>query len=360
VAGLFAAPYIAEATRGIPLQEADGTRLGAVVTKTGSQSAWAPARCELAGDCTLETHCPAVELSGWADLPVSCEVNHTDVVAWSEVSLATAGEAYMEREPFGLLVPAYVIPRPPAWDVLLAAGRKLQTGLITVASRPGNSEYQLYVDAIRALHNSCTTVIGYVDDNHGNMASVFNDIDRWFSTYDVDGIFVDRTSNTDQQHAAALVDHVRGGHADRIVVLNPGTIPLENFVQAVDPALIVIQEQDAAFYEGTDWPPAGWVRDRAGSNDSISPDRLAIIAHGASAESDVEALINIASTYRLGWIYVQDASSPGSDYNHFSTWLPALAGRLQCARAGSPMRYFACKALGGIPCMVRQMARRWT
>ena len=48
----------------------------------------------------------------------------------------------MEREPFGLLVPAYVYPGPGDWDVLLAVGRKLQKGLITVASRPDNPPNQ--------------------------------------------------------------------------------------------------------------------------------------------------------------------------------------------------------------------------
>lgn len=267
----------------------------------------------------------------------------------------------MEREPFGLLVPAYVYPGPHDWDVLLAAGRKLQNGLITVASRtdnPSNQDRLNYGNAITALHNKCTTVIGYVDDSYGSNTNVFNHIDQWFSMYDVDGIFIDQTSHTDQQRMTTLVGHVRGGHANRIVALNPGTIPPENFVQAADPALIVIQEKDAAYYEDN-WPPAGWVRDRAGSNDdSISADRLAIIAHTASAASDVEALINIATTYRIGWIYVQN--TPGSIYNQFSTWLPTLGDRLQCARARSPITYFTCKALGGLPCWVRQVARFWT
>jgi hypothetical protein len=260
----------------------------------------------------------------------------------------------MEREPFGLLVPAYVYPAPAAWDVLLAVGRKLQNGLITVASRPNNPPNQDYVKAIRSLHDRCSTVIGYVDDNYGTNPNVLNDVDQWFRFYDVDGVFIDRMS-TDSQHAADLVGHVRGGHADRIVALNPGAIPQESFVQAADPALIVIQEQTAAFFEDH-WPPAGWVRYRASSNNSISADRLAIIAHTAPSTSDVEALINIAATYRLGWVYLQNTSGP--NYNQFSTWLPGLGDRLQCARATSPLRYFTCKALGGIPCMASQMLAR--
>jgi hypothetical protein len=267
----------------------------------------------------------------------------------------------MEREPFGLLVPAYVDPGVVHWDVLLAVGRKLQKGLITVAnpsSGPGDPPpNQDYVKAIRALHNRCASVIGYVHDSYGTNPNVFDDMDEWFSLYDVDGIFIDQASHTDQQRTATLLDHVRGDHADRIIVLNPGTIPSQEFVEAADPALVVIQEQAAAVYEGN-WPPAGWVRDRADSNDSISADRLAVIAHTAPSASDVEALIEVAATYRLGWVFVQN--TPGPIYNKFSTWLPTLGNRLQCARATSPSRYFTCKALGGIPCMASQALARLT
>ena len=94
----------------------------------------------------------------------------------------------MEREPFGLLVPAYVHP-PEGWDVLLAAGRKLPGGLITVAnpsSGPGVQREQAYVDVIKALHARCTSVIGYVHDSHGERAPtlVLADIAKWFSLYD--------------------------------------------------------------------------------------------------------------------------------------------------------------------------------
>jgi hypothetical protein len=260
----------------------------------------------------------------------------------------------MEREPFGLLVPAYV-PPPEHWEVLLAAGRKLAGGLITVAnpsSGPGDHREQAYVDVIKALHERCTSVVGYVHDSFGQRAStlVFEDIDKWFGMYEVDGIFIDELA--DQQLAVTLVSRVRNGHAGSIVILNPGTIPPESFVEATDPAIIVIQEQAASAYE-SNWPSVAWVQDRIGSSDLIPADRLAIIAHSAPSESDVEALINVASTYRIGWVFVQN--TPGSSYNQFSTWLPTLGDRLQCARAKSPLSYFTCKALGGIPCMVRQL-----
>jgi hypothetical protein len=260
----------------------------------------------------------------------------------------------MER-PFGLLVPAYVQP-PDNWDVLLGVGRKLQKGLITVAnpsSGPGDHLDQSYVDIIKALHDRCTSVIGYVHDSFGERdpALVLEDINKWFSMYNVDGIFIDELN--DQQLAVNLMNHVRGGHADRIVVMNPGAIPSESFVVATDPAIVVIQEEAAAVFEGGGWPPVEWVRDRANSNDSISADRLAVIAHTARYVSDVEALINVAATYRLGWVFAQNTT--GSWYNQFSTWLPTLGDRLQCARAKSPMSYITCKALGGFPCMFSRL-----
>src|SRR5690348_16649956 len=107
----------------------------------------------------------------------------------------------MEREPSGLLVPAYV-PPPGNWEVLLGAGRKLGRGLITVAnpdSGPGELRQQAYVGVIEALHNRCAPVVGYVHDSNGlrTVDSVIEDIDRWFRLYNVDGIFIDEIS--DQQ-----------------------------------------------------------------------------------------------------------------------------------------------------------------
>jgi hypothetical protein len=159
-----------------------------------------------------------------------------------------------------------------------------------------------------------------------------DDVDRWFDTYGVDGIFVDQLLPDRVDHAERLVQQVLSRRSDAIVVLNPGSIPPEDFMERTHPAIVVIQEQAFAQY-GEAWPPNGWVKDRAMGATSIAATRLAIIAHTLPNQEDVDALIGKATQYNIGWIYAQDTM--GSVYNTFSIHLRYLAERLgRCSRLG--------------------------
>jgi hypothetical protein len=275
----------------------------------------------------------------------------------------------MATEPSGILVPAYLDPMSGAWQpVLDVASPMMLGGLIVVANDgngPGYNEgthtynppNQDYINVIDALHRQCARVVGYVYDcwantNPPNAPScprsheITADIDRWFSIYDIDGIFIDQVLDTDIPRAASLIAAVRSHRSDAVVVLNPGRLPQKiDFMYATDPAIVVIQEETFAHYNV--WPPAGWVRDRADGNFGDPPipdDRLAIIANTDSANpnTNLELLIQKASQHAIKWIYGQDADK----YNMFSTLLPEMARRLdRCSRLG-------CIGFGRIFCRI--------
>jgi hypothetical protein len=184
--------------------------------------------------------------------------------------------------------------------VLLGVGTAMMLGGLIVVANPDSglgydtaSQTYLprdpnYQNAIQALRSKCAIVVGYVHDCYGNTnpptasncprsTDITADIDRWFSIYDIDGIFIDQVLDTDLSRAASLVAAVRSHRNDAVVVLNPGRLPSIDFMRTTDPAIVVIQEQ--AFAQYGSWPPDGWVRDRATGAASIADGRLAIIAH---------------------------------------------------------------------------------
>jgi hypothetical protein len=269
----------------------------------------------------------------------------------------------MANDPSGILVPAYVYPAGDAWGVLNQAARAVCPGGLIVIANPDSgpgyggpgqvSPDPTYQSAIAALRNQCATVVGYVHDCWANTnppgtpncprtTDIIADITRWFGIYDIDGIFIDQVLDTDEARAAELVNVVLGYRSDAVVVLNPGSIPPTAFMTATDPAIVVIQEQAFAGY--LDWPPEGWVRDRASGAGVIPAGRLAIIAHDMTPGTDLDQLIAIADHYSIAWIYGQDAAGP--DYNTLSSLLPATAERLdRCARLG-------CTGIGQILCRI--------
>lgn len=271
----------------------------------------------------------------------------------------------MAREPSGILVPAYVYPSDGAWDALLDAGRTMMLGGLIVVANPGDgpgydktAEAYLpadpnYVRSIDALRNVCATVIGYVHDCYGNTnpptasncprrTDIVDDIRRWFAIYEVDGIFIDQASRTDTSRAASLVATVRNHRRDATVVLNPGSIPSIEFMEATDPAIVVIQEQEFAKYEA--WPPDGWVKDRASGEASIGARRIALIAHTPTTATDVDHLLEVADEHAIGWIHGQHTVGPV--YNVLSSQLPLIARRLdKCSRLG-------CLGFGHIFCRI--------
>jgi hypothetical protein len=281
----------------------------------------------------------------------------------------------MPQQPSGVLVPAYVYPQPgppPAWDVLTEVGRTLMLGGLMVVANHDDGHFdavdQNYANAIEALRNICTPVLGYVhdcydntktDDNCPRTTGIMDDVARWFNTYGVDGIFIDQILRERVGHAQTLVQGVLNRRSDATIVLNPGSIPSEDFMTKTHPAIVVIQEQAFAEY-GDAWPPDGWVRDRAmGGATSIAANRIAIIAHTLPNQEDVDLLIAKAAQYNIGWIYAQHTT--GSVYDPFSIHLRYLAERLsRCSRMGCtlPFGRLLCLMANYLLCYILRMNAR--
>jgi len=189
-----------------------------------------------------------------------------------------------------------------------------------------------------------------------------SDVDRWFNTYGVDGIFIDQVSHHHPGRAQSLVEEIQARRSDALIVLNPGSTPDEKFVEDTNPAIVVVRETE--FENFANWPAMTdepWIANRTNPpvDGEIKAGRMAIIAHTIPNPADVDVLIAKAEEYRIGWIHAQYTPEHPADYNAFSVHLPLLARRLdKCARWGCilPFGYLFCKIGNAILCLGSQTA----
>ena len=95
--------------------------------------------------------------------------------------------------PMGIVVPAYFYPGSLWTSMNSAAGRVLLVAIMNPNSGPGAAQNPDYVAAVNAMRASGGKVIGYVSTSYATRGTnaVLTDIDRYFSWYAVDGIFLD-------------------------------------------------------------------------------------------------------------------------------------------------------------------------
>src|SRR5688572_2010115 len=103
----------------------------------------------------------------------------------------------LETAGLGILVPAYFGPGAQ-WSALNRAAERVPLiAIMNPNNGPGAVKNNNYAGAINALKGSKGRVIGYVHTSYTKRAAeeVRRDIDRYYSFYDIDGIFIDEMTN---------------------------------------------------------------------------------------------------------------------------------------------------------------------
>src|SRR5215204_6146325 len=114
----------------------------------------------------------------------------------------------MPYQPSGLLVPAYDYPGEgdEAWDTLTNVGGILTPGQLMVVVNHDDGHFHAvnpdYKRVIGNLNGVCALILGYVHDCYNDTkvepplcprtTDIMEDVDRWFATYGVAGIFIDQ------------------------------------------------------------------------------------------------------------------------------------------------------------------------
>jgi hypothetical protein len=197
------------------------------------------------------------------------------------------------------LIPAYVPPH--AIVELVRASSRPRLLVINPANGPGAVAVPAYRAAVRAAQRAGARVLGYVPTTYAQRpaADVMADIDRYASWYGVDGIFLDEASHDVAQlgYYAALGRHVHAG-ADRLVVLNPGTVPAPEYFDVAD--VVVTFEGPYAGYDAAMKAMPDWVR-------AQPPERVAHLVYGASRR---QAMATVEHPQKAGYVYVTSGSMP--------------------------------------------------
>jgi hypothetical protein len=228
-----------------------------------------------------------------------------------------------------IAIPMYVDPTASAsiWTQVNAAVPTVALLVANPASGPGTAADSQYAQAIATAHAAGQSVVGYVHTSYATrpVVQVEADVDAWYSFYpDVDGIFVDETS-TDATTVASyyqpLSAHVKAepGARAHTVVINPGTMIAEVFMQAAD--VVVTFEDTYANYTNGSYPPnPAWTA-------SYPRWRFWHLVLSAATTADMQSAVTIARQRNVGYVYVTD-QGPATAYQRIVTgpyWQAELA-----------------------------------
>jgi hypothetical protein len=136
------------------------------------------------------------------------------------------------------------------------------TAIMNPGNGPGNNVDSNYTSVVNSLRAAGGRVIGYVYSSYGarSLQVVLNDVDKYDSLYNIDGIFVDEMANTGPaqrlDYYENIYNHVKGIDPNWEVMGNPGThtIP-EFFTWPTADRLMVFENVGTAYpnYDPSDW-----------------------------------------------------------------------------------------------------------
>ncbi|MEA2320800.1 MAG: hypothetical protein QOD81_650 [Solirubrobacteraceae bacterium] len=218
------------------------------------------------------------------------------------------------------LIPAYLVPQ----GVAKIAERPVHSRVVILnpSSGPHSERQPAYEQAVRALQRSGTRVLGYVHTGYGtrDMAAVEADISRYESGYGVDGVFLDEASHAQEQlpYYRALTGYVRAA-GDRLVVLNPGTIPAPGYFDIAD--IVVTFEGPYSAYAAALRAMPDWVR-------RLAPGRSAHLIYGASQAQALEAVQQDSA----GYVYATTGELP-DPWSALPPYLDDFEARIEACHA---------------------------
>ena len=195
-------------------------------------------------------------------------------------------------------MPAYFYP-----GVLWQQARSAQESWVIANpnSGPGIANNQDYALTIAQSKVNGLRVIGYVSTGYASrpLSAVQDEIEKYYSWYGVDGIFLDEVA-TDIGHVAyykTLAGNIRA-HATGLVVLNPGTMPDEQYIALADTT--VVFEGTARSYSSFVAPAWVW---------NYPSSKFAHLIYQVSSAS-LKNVMNRSRNTNAGFFYATNDTSP--------------------------------------------------
>lgn len=191
------------------------------------------------------------------------------------------------------------------WHQLDVSAPNVGLAIINPDSGPGVSQLLDYVLQRLTSRAVGISLVGYVPTQYGarSAAEVKADIDKYFSWYDVDGIFLDEVPSDDcgaQAYYADLNSYIKSrGRAAALTVLNPGMATRECFMSTGD----IVVTFEGSYTEYVTWSTAGW-------ESRYPASRFWHIVHSAPTEADMLDAMSLSKRRHAGWIYITPDTLP--------------------------------------------------
>ena len=202
--------------------------------------------------------------------------------------------------PLGILVPAYFYPGSLWAGMNWAAGRVPLVAIMNPNDGPDTTQNPDYVAAVNGLRAAGGKVIGYVSTAYTARGTnaVRTDIDRYFSFYAMDGIFLDElTDDADTNHLnyyAALYQYIRTKGTNLLVVGNPGINTREAYLTRPCADVLVTFEVDTGYAAHV---VDGWVTNHLAR-------RFCHLPYNVVSAATMTNDVNLAVARNVGWLYV--------------------------------------------------------
>jgi Spherulation-specific family 4 len=201
----------------------------------------------------------------------------------------------------GIAVPSYFYPGSQ-WDQLASASSTVGLTIINPNSGPGATRDPNYVNQVNKSKAAGLQVIGYVYTKWGSRASaqVKNDIDRYYSWYGVDGIFLDEASTdcTKESYYSDLNKYVKSKGGKGITTINPGVSTQECYINSAD----IIVNFEGVYSDYLNWT-ATW-------ETKYDPSRFWHLVYATPSPVEAGTAISLAKSRGAGWIYTTDLTLP--------------------------------------------------
>ena len=261
--------------------------------------------------------------------------------SWLSSSLLL-GALSASAAPLGVVVPAYFYPTiSNYWSVMnYAAPRVPLIVILNPNSGPGTSQDANFVTVVSNLHAAGGKTIGYIATGYTttNLAQVEACVDRYLSFYTVDGFFFDEMSNdADTNHLdyyAALYQYVKNKNTNFIVMGNPGTDTLEEYLTRPTADIVMNFETDTGYLTFT---PSSWVTNHLARQFVHAP-------YNVTNATTMSNYVNLAISRNAGWVYITDDKG-ANPYDTLPTYWTNEVNFLQSLNQTAPATRIALNGI---------------
>jgi hypothetical protein len=229
-----------------------------------------------------------------------------------------------------LAIPSYVSPISPEWGKWEALGPHIAGIMILNRNNGDDTRAEpAWAAAVKRTQASGIVVLGYIRTGyaHRNPDDIRAKIDGVYSSYGVDGIFLDETPTdcsaigpsgvANLAYYRALANYIKGKPGGHVVVLNPGVMPADNCWMSVADVLVTFEKATLAAYQ-TSYVDAPWTH-------AYTPDRFWNLVYSVPTAAEMHRVVELAHRRGVGWLYVTDDGPDGNPWDNPATYLTAEA-----------------------------------